>query len=63
MSNDKFCFLSSDKGQKSWDDGKEECQNVGYDGHLEFRHEEDTIFMAKLLYCGWDYIKNFQPGE
>ena len=61
-SNDTFCFLSVDKGKKTWDEGAAECQKGGYDGHLEFRYEEDTIFMAKLMYCGWGYIRGFQPG-
>ena len=61
-SNDQFCFLSAEKGRLTWDEGKEECKKGGYDGHLEFRYEEDTIFMAKLLYCGWEYIQTEQPG-
>ena len=63
VSQDTFCFLKAADGMVSFDEGKAQCQNGGYDGHLELRYEEDATFMAKLLYCGWDYIKNFQPGE
>ena len=61
-SQDTICFLNKDKGELPWDEGKEECQKGGYGGHLEFRYEEDTIFMAKLLYCGLEYIQRQQPG-
>ena len=63
QSRDTFCFLSGSIGKKNWDDGKTECEKTGFDGHLELRFEEDATFLAKLLYCGWDYINSKQPGK
>ena len=63
VSKDGICFLREDlTPSKTFAKATEVCKNGGYDGLPEFRHEEDTIFMAKILYCGWDYIRQYQKG-
>ena len=46
-----------------WDEAGETCKLGGYDGMLELRYEEDATFVAKILYCGWEFIKTKQPGK
>ena len=48
ISKDKICFVAT---AYNWDTAKQKCINSGFDGLAEFRHEEDTLFVAKLLYC------------
>ena len=63
VSNDTFCFARKGLGEKSWDEANDMCKTGGYDGLLELRQEEDAIFMAKMLYCGSESVKNYQPGR
>ena len=62
VSNDTFCFIRKALGEKSWDEAIDMCKAGGYDGLLELRHEEDATFLAKMIYCGSESVRNYQPG-
>ena len=59
-SKDKICFVSEKEGMKTYDEGQIFCQQGGFDGILELRHEKDTNYTAKLMYCGSDWIQKME---
>ena len=62
VSNDTFCFVRKALGEKSWDEADEMCKTGGYDGLLELRYEDDATYMAKMIYCGAESVRNYQIG-
>ena len=65
VSKDVICFVRNDHPtgySQNFNDAQQICQTSGYDGVLELRHEEDAMFMAKIMYCAWPDIWITQPG-
>ena len=64
-SKDVICFVRKDHPsgvEPNLATAQKICKENGYDGVLELRHQEDAIFMAKIMYCAWDLIIDAQPG-
>ena len=61
-SGDRICWVQT-ATKKLRDEGRQFCQDLGYQGYAEIRTPEDDQFLAVLRSCEGKIMENYCPPD